>query len=169
MNGKPGRKQHITAFYNITAFYIETLVLIAAFIVVILVLARVFALAGRQSEQAQILTRAVRLAENAAEAVAASDSGEALAALLDENGNVCETAGYGGTAYRAKYDRDMRSAPEGDFWVDVTWQPQRSGAGTFVQSTVYVYWNGGEEPVYTLETAVYLPVSSIIEDTGGLR
>lgn len=169
MSGRqPEGKKHITAFY------METLALIAVFVVVILVLARVFALAGQQSRQARLLTRAVRLAENAAEAVAASDSWESLAALLKENGDVCELTGNVwettsgvAAAYRLSYNRDMEPDKDGEFRVDVTWNPQQAGDGTFVESTVCVYWDGAAEPIYTLETAVYLPVSAVNEDTGG--
>ena len=49
---------------RITAFYIEALLLVAAFTMVILVLTRVFAWAGQLGREAGILTKAVHLAEN---------------------------------------------------------------------------------------------------------
>ena len=44
---------------HITAFYMEMLVLIAVFTVTILILTKVFALAGEQSAKAQVLTNSV--------------------------------------------------------------------------------------------------------------
>lgn len=102
---------------RITAFYIEALLLVAAFTMVILVLTRVFAWAGQLGREAGILTKAVHLAENAAEAVAASDSPEDLERLLDENGNVRLTGDgasqEGSGILIAWYDEDLNPASEG--------------------------------------------------------
>ena len=124
------------------------------FIVVILVLMRVFALAGRMSSQAKVLTCAVRLAENAAEAVAASDSKEALFTFLDEcgMGNVSTSEAGDKILFRAQYDGEMHPVPEGNFWVDVSWEPEYGG--DLVKSGITVYWNG--EEIYTLDTAIYI-------------
>lgn len=140
--------------HHITAFYIETLVLTVIFIVVILVLMKVFATAGRISSQAKVLTCAVHLAENAAEAVAASDSEETLYTLLNEAGIGDVTASGTGdtTLFRTQYDGEMDPAAEGSFQVDVTWEPQ--DGGELVKSGITVYWNG--EEIYTLDTAVYI-------------
>lgn len=138
--------------HRITAFYIETLVLTVVFIAVILVLMWVFALSGRMSTRAKLLTNAVHLAENAAEAVAASDSEDKLFALLDEagRGNVTGPEEGEGSFFRVRYDGEMNPAADGSFRVDVTWEPQE---GDLVKSGITVYWN--EEVIYTLDTAVY--------------
>lgn len=72
---------------HMTAFYLETVLMVIIFVLVISVLAQVFSQARMQSEEARRMTNAVCLAENAAEAVAAADSGDVLAGLLDEKGN----------------------------------------------------------------------------------
>lgn len=139
--------------HRVTAFYIETLVLTIAFIAVILVLAWVFALTGRTSTRAKLLTNAVHLAENAAEAVAASDSEDKLLALLDEAGmgNVTGPEEGEGDFFRVRYDGEMNPAADGSFRVEVTWEPQE---GDLVKSGITVYWD--EEVIYTLNTAVYI-------------
>lgn len=71
------RKQHITAFY------LETLLMIVVFISIILVLTRVFGSARVQSVEAKDLTTAVTLAQNTAEAVSASHSPQELQELLE--------------------------------------------------------------------------------------
>lgn len=149
---------------HITAFYIETLILAAVFTMVILVLTRVFAWSGQLGKRAEILTSAVHLAENAAEAVAASDSLEDVKALLDENGNaqiLGEETGEEGRILRIRYDETGNPAPEGGLWVEVAWKPAgaRTASGLeagLAECTVQVFWSGAAEPVYDLETAVYV-------------
>ena len=72
---------------HMTAFYLETVLMVIIFVLVISVLAQVFAQARTHSEEARRMTNAVCLAQNAAEAVAAAGSGDVLAGLLDEDGN----------------------------------------------------------------------------------
>lgn len=135
---------------HITAFYIETLFLAVIFIGMILILLRVFSVSVRMSDSAKELTGAVRLAENAAEAVAASGSQEELMQLLDENGNVRPRDGGG---VYGEYDQDMRPALGGSLQMEVTWEPDGKGC---VNSVITVCRKGEEEPIYTLTTAVYL-------------
>lgn len=137
------------------AFYIETFALLAVFTAVTVLLVNGFLLAGKLSREAGVLSGAVHLAENAAEMVAASDSGEMLFGLLNEAGNasVLEAAEGGlGNVYRAEYDSDTMPESGGIFYADVSWIPDQDG---LVRSTIDVYWNNGAEPVYTLELAVY--------------
>lgn len=138
------------------AFYIETLVLLAVFTIVTVVLVRAFVLSRELSAEAGVLTKAVHLAENAAEAVAASDSGEMLFALLNEAGNVQVLEGTdqaSGRIYRAAYDADGKPDAGGVFWVEVSWVQKEGG---LVESEVKVYWEDVTDPVYTLETAVFV-------------
>ena len=121
---------------HITAFYLETLLLIMVFVAIILVLTGVFSGARAQSVHAANLTRAVELAENAAEAVSASDSLETLQSLLDENGNT-------------QRNGDILTVFQDEFQVDISWKPE----GEVVSSTIAVSRNEAE--IYTLETAVY--------------
>ena len=143
-----GKKRHVTNFY------IETLILVVVLIAVILVLARVFAFSSAVSSRAEKLTRAVHLAENAAEAVAASDSLDTLGGLLGEGGNVQVSREE--ALLRAGYDEEMRPLSGGTYRVEVNWVPEAAPGGSFVESTVSVYWMEEEEPLYALETAVYL-------------
>ncbi|MCI9116432.1 MAG: hypothetical protein HFE87_07175 [Acutalibacter sp.] len=133
---------------GITAFYIELLVLILVFLGVILTLTRIFAFAKEESGQAQVLTRAVCLAENAAELVGAAQSPQELLALLNQGDNAQQEADGG---VRAWYSRDMQPHWDGDFCVDVSWQEE----GRLVESEIAVYWQNGTEPVYTLRTGAY--------------
>ena len=135
---------------HITAFYIETLLLIVVFISIILVLTQVFGAGRRQTDEARLLTGAVCLAQNAAEAVSASDTPEGVLALLNESGNaeILDDSRY--PTVRARYDGDMNPSADGDVLVYVTWRPD---GDSLVYSDISVS-RGDSQPVYSLNTAV---------------
>ncbi len=120
---------------HITAFYLETLALVLAFLGVLLVLTQVFGAARAQSEQAGRLTEAVGIAERAAEAVAAADSLEDVRALLGGDGNTFSI------------QNNCLTMEAKDLRLVVTWEPDSA----LVRSRIAVYWNGAE--LYSLQTA----------------
>ena len=138
---------------HITGFYLETLLLIVVFIAIILVLTQVFGLV--QSVRAKQLTEAVTLAGNAAEAVSASHSPEDLLTLLNENENAALLPGSAGVT--ASYGSDLSPDPAGNYRVEASWLPEQTDTGRMVRSVILVRFGADEEPVYELETAVFLP------------
>ena len=98
----------------------------------------------------------MHLAENAAEAVAASDSLDMLCALLEENGNAEMSREEKEGMLQVWYDAEMRPASGGEFRVEVSWIPEAASGGGFVESTVAVYWMEEADPLYMVDTAVYL-------------
>lgn len=138
---------------HITGFYVETLLLIVVFLAIILVLTQIFGLGKTQSRKAELLTNAVCLAQNAAEAVSASDSAEAVAALLDEGGNARMTR----TGIEADYHADMSPDATGasDLTVYISWEPSGED-GRLVNSKIDVFASGEAGLIYSLDTAVYL-------------
>ena len=144
---------------HITAFYMEMLVLVAVFMVVILVLTEVFALSRKQSTQAGVLTDAVCLAENTAELIAASDSWTAFTALLGEGWRIPTRNDAGRMIRCAHFDTaggEPSSDTTGNYYVEVEWFPAGEGDTGLMDGRIDVYWRNSTEPVYTLETAVYL-------------
>ena len=137
---------------QVTAFYIETLLLVLVFVGIILVLTGVFSLAKRESREAELLSDAVTLSQNAAEAVSAADSEEELLTLLNRNGN----AALGPEGVSACYDTQMRPDPSGALWVGVTWQPESTEGGVLVRSRITVTCQGRAEPIYALDTASFI-------------
>ena len=135
---------------HITGFYLETLMLIVVFVLIILVLTQVFGLAQMQSTRAKQLNGAVILAQNAAEAVAASETPEELLKLLNENGNAVPMSEPAGVT--ARYDRELNPDAEGNYRVDVTWLPEETENGILVHSVAEVRCEETEAPVYRLET-----------------
>lgn len=135
----------------ITAFYLETLLLIVVFIGIILVLTQVFGLSRTQSREAARLTDAVILAQNAAEAVSAAKSPQEAAALLAQ-----ETGTWGmavkGNGFLVRFDRSLRPEPEGNYTVLVSWNDEGDG---FVRSQINVFYGTERNPLYTLETAAF--------------
>ena len=138
---------------HLTAFYIETLLLVMVFVSIILVLTGVFGLARKRASEAKLLTNAVTLSQNAAEAVAASHSDEALLKLLDERNNAVSMPDTAGVM--AYYDVDMRPDPKGALRVDVTWLTEPQETGILTHSVIEVRYNGRTEPVYRLDTAAF--------------
>lgn len=135
------RKQHITAFY------LETLLMIVVFISIILVLTRVFGSARVQSVEAKRLTTAVTLAQNTAEAVSASGSPQDLLDLLNEKNNaILRTAGAAddtaSTVITALYDENLQPV---ELTQQMAEQPQ--SMGTLIVET---QWGG---PAPETETA----------------
>ncbi len=135
---------------HITGFYLETLMLIVVFLVIILVLTQVFGLAQMQSTKAKRLTGAVILAQNALEAVSASETPEDLLTLLNDNDNAVLMADTAGVT--ACYDSDLNPDAEGIYRVDVTWIQEEAGDGMMIRSTAEVRCDETDEPVYRLET-----------------
>lgn len=158
-----GRKNPIRALGNsqtaqkpnaATALFIETLALLAVFTVVAIVLVKGFLFAGMLSREAASLSNAVHLAENAAEMVSASKSGEMLFSLLNENGNARISEQTGDSCvYRASYDANMNPAAGGVFYAEVSWVLGQDG---LVKSTVAIYRNNEAEALYSLDLAVYV-------------
>ncbi len=138
---------------SVTGFYLETLILIVVFLLVILVLMQVFGLAQTQSAQAKQLTEAVILAGNAAESAAASRSPEELLGLMNENQNAGPMENT--TGVTARYAADLTPEAQGMYRVDVTWLPEAAGTGTMVHSAVEVYCGERTEPIYRLETQTF--------------
>ena len=135
---------------HITGFYLETLMLIVVFVLIILVLTQVFGLAQMQSTRAKQLNGAVILAQNAAEAAAASETPEELLKLLNDNDNAVLMADTAGVT--ACYDSDLNPDAEGNYRVDVTWLPEETENGILVHSVAEVRCEETEAPVYRLET-----------------
>ena len=136
----------------LTSFYVEALLLIAAFVAMVLVLTAVFGTARAKSVEAYRLTRAVTLAANAAEAVSAADSPEQAAALLDEGGNVRLAAGLIEAAYLA--DGSPCLDGNGALRLTVSWEASPEDAALVV-NRITVFAADTQASVYTLETACF--------------
>ena len=139
---------------RVTSFYVETLILIVVFVAVILALTQVFGLAKKQSEEAKLLTGAVTLAQNAAEAFSAAESAEELFTLLDEGGN----AALEGMVVTAAYGADMKPDPNGVLRVEI----ERFSVSRWTAKGVIRVLRtdtGGE--IYSLETTAHF-----LEDYG---
>ena len=138
---------------HLTAFYVETLLLTVTLILVAMVLTRMFGLGSLESSSAKTLTAAVGLAENAAEAMSASESPQDLLEILNENNNaVCED-----TVVTAYYDADFAPASKDghSFAVSVLWEPDPSVSG-LVNGTILVKDDASDSEIYRLTTAVYV-------------
>ncbi|MBQ6372739.1 MAG: hypothetical protein IJJ22_06430 [Oscillospiraceae bacterium] len=137
---------------QLTSFFLEALLLVTAFVAMILVLTGVFGTAHAQSAEAGLLSQAVALASNAAEAANAADSPEMTAALLDEGGNVLFENG----TIEAFYNADGSSCPSGTgkLRLTLTWEPAATD-DPLIKNRISIYNTDKETVIYTLETAKY--------------
>ena len=148
---------------SMTAFYLETLLMVLIFVLVIVIISQVLGLAKEKSREANQLNSAVCIALNAAEAVEAADSSKDLRKLLDETGSADVTRQDGAPTISIWYDHSMQplteeeaSAADDALRMEVTWEPEKQKTGTFVRSQIRVYAKaGGAEPVYTLDAGSY--------------
>ena len=136
----------------ITVFYVECLLLILVFIVVMLALTRIFGLSRNESLQAELLTNAVTLAQNGADAFMAAADEDELLSFLNENGNARELSE--GSGVEADYLADMTPAPERESRLQVRISWTRTGG--MLQGLVLVNDSQSGEAVYTLPLAKYV-------------
>ena len=140
---------------HLTSFYVETLLMVLIFTGMIVILSSVFSLARVQSVRSGRLTNAVCLAQNAAEAVAASTSAQDVLDILEEEDNGELTEENGRTAVVLLYDDDMHADRRGVCSVTVTWE--KTDRDDFVRSNITVSRQGEQDPVYELQTGVWIP------------
>lgn len=137
---------------HITAFYLETLLLVVVFLGIILILTRVFGLGRMHSGEAARLSDAMTLAQNAAEAVSAAHDPAELRALMNPNEGEREKAIPLGKNMLFRYDRALRPDPAGVYTVTISWEEEADG---FVRSRIAVFYSAEKNALYTLDTAVY--------------
>ena len=120
-----------------TAFYIETVLLMISFMMIIMVLMRVFTAARLQSILAEQLTDAVILAENAEEAFLGSESVEDLGDVL--HGEVID---------------DVVRVEDEAYVVEVLWQEEQREYGSLIRASISVM--NEDELIYELDTGKYV-------------
>ena len=129
-----------------TGFYLEAIVILLVFILVIHTLVRVYAGSRSASQDAQRLTDAVILASNGAELVLASDTPDKLMEFLKEGNPKQENS-----VITVHFDDTLELAPDGEHELVIDWQETEAD---FVHAVITVYHRGTE--VYTLTTGSYL-------------
>ena len=137
---------------HITAFYLETLMLVVVFLGIILILTRIFGIGRVQGSEAAHLSRAVSLAQNAAEAISAAESPAELSELLVPDALLREKAVTAGESTLARFDRQLRPDPAGVYTVAISWDEEADG---FVRSHIEVFYGTQSQALYTLDTAVF--------------
>ena len=137
---------------HITAFYLETLMLVVVFLGIILILTRIFGLGRMQGSEAAHLSQAVTLAQNAAEAVSAAESPAELGTLLVPDAGQREKAVTAGEKTLVCFDRQLRPDPAGVYTVAISWDEEADG---FVTSHIEVFYGTQSKALYALDTAVF--------------
>lgn len=130
---------------QITTFYIETLILVAVMIGILLVLTQIVGISRRESTQAKRLTEAVTIAQSAAEAAAAGEELSELEELLSL-GEFTVTEAAGEETAEGIYRWQRENGRTQAYRLTVT----RTRGESQVEDIIGVYTIDGEEPVYTL-------------------
>lgn len=138
-----------------TAFYAEALILIIVFISIILVITNVFGSGLIRSTEAKTLTDSVVLAQNAAEMAAASSDEEELLERLNENGNAAVSS-ENGDVIEARYNDSLEADNNGKYILGISWEAEKNGNGELVHNSINVRIDGETEPIYSIESAVYV-------------
>jgi hypothetical protein len=132
--------------------------MIIIFVMVILVLTQVLGSSKERSMEARHETNAVCLAQNTAQAVAASRDIEDLKKLLDERNNAKTLEKDGEKFVNVSYDEALNPDPRGDLIVQASWQEETGKQGTYISSQIQVYSirSGSQDPIYTMDTGYYV-------------
>ena len=147
---------------HITAFYLETLLMILVFVAIILMLTQVFGASRRLSAEAGYLSDAATISESVSAAVRASDDEEALIGIL--NGSAGDSAngtpavllkGAPVPTIEVRYDDDLVPAGDGPYEVTVTWEKTAGTRGDYVDSEITVRRDGVEDPILVTHTGTY--------------
>jgi len=129
-------------------YHLETLIMMGLFILTTLVLSRVFVAGRLVSQQAEHLNDAVFLAENTAEMVKASNTGENLAAMLHAE-PVSEADGI--IKMTVRYDQDRQPSENGYYTVSVTIIPDQTREKDY--QAVITVSGPDDNSIYELELA----------------
>lgn len=124
---------------HFTSFYVETLILVLVFMLIILVLTRVFGAARTMSADAADLSQAVRIAENIAESVSSRNNGDV---------NPLSSAYVTPLPQSQRYDDTMRPAADGEYLAEVSYEYDG------MVTVCHIEISRGGRSIYTLDTAV---------------
>lgn len=138
---------------EVTAFYIETLVMIVVLIAILLVLTQILGMAKRESVRAKRLTEAVTIAQSAAESLAAAGSLEQVPEIL----NLEDAEISGGNELRVcrgtyRWDRGAESSAAAASRKGTAYRLEiyRTYDGALTEDTISVFAPDGTVPVYIL-------------------
>lgn len=160
------------------AFLVEALVLLAFLAASLAVLFSLFASSRAEADRAARLSEAVAIAQNAAEGIAAADTFPTDAVPATQTVTGAQT----GTTYELAIELEPQATGAGTLWHATITVRDADAAGTGVAAAgtgtagatdaAGHAADAGAEPLYTLETARYLPAEeSAAESTtrGGER
>ena len=133
----------------VTAFYVETLMMILVFIGIMMVLTRIFVLSKTQENEARNLTRAVTIAGNVAEGLSLSDDVETNMKKTGLEGSLVENTEKK-KIYEGKWTWPGKNPGQKgqNYKVRITLTRDRK----MVHHLIQIYCGDEKKPVYTIET-----------------
>lgn len=156
---------------HVTAFYLETLLMILVFVAVILMLTQVFGGSRKLSAEAGYLSDAATISESISAAVRASGDEEELIEILNGTAGTEAAALLDGAAVptvQVRFGEDLAPAADGPYEATVTWEVTAGTRGDYVDSTITIYRDGTKDPILTTKTGTYTgkPAVSPAADSG---
>lgn len=142
---------------GINSFLIEIVIVICFFSISAVAILQLFVAANNRAQQSRDLSVAVIKAQDIAEQIKGLSSPEELPELL----KAAKTASSDGADhFRIDYDQQWsqtQSAPR--FAIDVAVKKSAAESGVLIDAEISVFRckSGGEEKIFTLNTAKYLP------------
>lgn len=144
---------------SVNSFFVEIIIVILFFTISVSVTLQLFVAANNRAQQSSDLSTAVVKSEDIAEQVSGLSSADAIPKVLER---ATRTVSGGVEHYRLAFDRqwnEVHSDPR--YVIDIALKKTLSAGGTLVSTDITVTkTTGGEKPVYTLNSAKYLPKSS---------
>ena len=141
---------------HVTAFYVETLVMIVVLMSILLILASVFGMSRNESVRAKRLTEAVTIAQNVAEAVSVSGDFEACCEELSLENSSLNTEGEKEEEFTGRYLWKEASGKQKASYYFV--RVMRSWKDTdLAEHQIRVFDSEGKDLIYELNTSCYLP------------
>ena len=142
------------------SFFVEIILVILFFAISASVTLQLFLLANNRARQSSDLSTAVIKSEDIAEQLNGLSSADNLPKVLE---NATHTGSKGAEHYLLGFDRQWNeAATDPRYVIDVVLKKTPSAGGTLVSADITVTRKNKdkEEPVYTLNSAKYLPKSS---------
>ena len=130
---------------KMTAFYVESLLLVGCFIAVILIVTSVFGKSRAMSEEAKILTSSVMVSENAAEIFQSHPDEAFMRELLDEE-NLSESE----NGFALRYDAEGKPDALGTIELRIS---VSDGSGTLRNLCVTAVKHETGKEIFRIETS----------------
>ena len=137
------------------AFIVELLLLFVILLFLIVTITRTFMTSRSQSLYARHLTEAVTLAESMAEVTRGMPDQKSAVARLSEMEEVQEATAVDDETLRIALVFTGENGRQDPFEAELSREEEKTDTGSFITENITLYYDGGTDPIYELETGWY--------------